>query len=132
MELKFMKIYLCAQFSEQALMQAWKYTLECYEHKVTSRWLYVVEADLATAGTTNAEMDLEDINEADVVISKTLKRGDLFTGGGRHVEFGYALAKGKHLINVGGYENVFHKLPNVMSVPTILAAIPILDRLKNG
>jgi len=127
-----MKIYLCAQFSEQALMQAWKSILEDYNYTITSRWLYAIEADLATAGTSNAEMDLEDINEADVVISKTLKRGDMFTGGGRHIEFGYAYAKGKHLINVGGYESVFHKLPQVITVSTIFAAIPILDRLKNG
>jgi len=127
-----MKIYLCAQFSEQALMQAWKSILEDYNYTITSRWLYAIEADLATAGTSNAEMDLEDINEADVVISKTLKRGDMFTGGGRHIEFGYAYAKGKHLINVGGYESVFHKLPQVITVSAIFAAIPILDRLKNG
>jgi len=127
-----MKIYLCAQFSEQALMQAWKSILEDYNYTITSRWLYAIEADLATAGTSNAEMDLEDINEADVVISKTLKRGDMFTGGGRHIEFGYAYAKGKHLINVGGYESVFHKLPQVITVSTIYKAIPILDNLKNG
>lgn len=127
-----MKIYLCAQFSEQALMQAWKSILEDYNYTITSRWLYAIEADLATAGTSNAEMDLEDINEADVVISKTLKRGDMFTGGGRHIEFGYAYAKGKHLINVGGYESVFHKLPQVITVSTIYKAIPILDNLING
>lgn len=127
-----MKIYLCAQFSEQALMQAWKSILEDYNYTITSRWLYAIEADLATAGTSNAEMDLEDINEADVVISKTLNRGDMFTGGGRHIEFGYAYAKGKHLINVGGYESVFHKLPQVITVPTIYKVIPILDNLKNG
>jgi nucleoside 2-deoxyribosyltransferase len=127
-----MKIYLCAKFSEQDLMRAWKSILEDYDYIVTSRWIYAEEADLAIAGKTNAEMDLEDINKADVVISKTLNRGDMFTGGGRHIEFGYAYAKGKHLINVGGYESVFHKLPQVITVPTIYKAIPILDNLKNG
>ena len=77
----------------------------------------------AAKAQAEAEKDLEDINRADIVLSKTLNRGELFTGGGRHIEFGYAYAKGKDLINVGGYESVFHKLPQVVTVEKIEDAI---------
>jgi len=39
--------------------------------------------------------------------------------GGRHVEFGLALAQGKHLILVGQPENVFHHLPQVRVIPEV-------------
>lgn len=39
--------------------------------------------------------------------------------GGRHVEFGYALALGKELINIGPRETVFHHLDNVQSFDDI-------------
>jgi hypothetical protein len=117
-----MNIYLAAQFKEQALMMQWAIFLRHHNHFITSRWLLVNEADekKPSKEVTNAGIiDLEDIDASEIVISQTLKRGELFTGGGRHIEFGYAFAKGKKLINVGGYESAFHHLPNVITVPTI-------------
>lgn len=104
-----MKIYLCAQFKEQALMMQWAEQLINAGHIVTSRWLGATEEVTNSPSAHNAaDIDLNDIDNSEVVISKTLNRGDLFTGGGRHIEFGYALAKGKRLINIGGFESVFH------------------------
>ena len=101
-----MKIYLCAQFKEQALMREWRRLLHNAGHIVTSRWL---DEKTGTLQARNAAgIDIADIEISDIVISKTLNRGDLFTGGGRHWEAGYAFAKGKKLINVGGIESVFH------------------------
>ncbi len=37
--------------------------------------------------------------------------------GGRHVEFGYALAKGKPIVLVGPQRNVFHFHSNIYLVP---------------
>jgi len=124
-----MKIYLCAQFSEQYIMQTWRTILTHAGHNVTSRWLDVEEADekKPSKKVTNAALiDMADIDKAEIIISKTINRGELFTGGGRHIEFGYAFAKGKKLINVGGYESVFHHLPDVVTVPTIEDAIALL------
>lgn len=123
-----MKIYLAAKFTEQPLMKEWRKLLIANGHEVTSRWLDVIETDLTTTQPqAEAEKDLEDINRADIVLSKTLNRGELFTGGGRHIEFGYAYAKGKDLINVGGYESVFHKLPQVVTVEKIEDAIEYIN-----
>ena len=124
-----MRIYIAAQFKEQKLMRDWRNILYAAGHDVTSRWLDVNEADekKPSEEVTNAALiDMHDIELAEVIISQTLKRGDLFTGGGRHIEFGYAFAKGKKLINVGGYESVFHHLPNVTTVSTIEEAIELL------
>lgn len=120
-----MKIYLAAQFKEQLLMREWRKLLNNAGHDITSRWLGEDEVDEKSKIAANAaKIDLEDIDKASVVISQTLSRGDLFTGGGRHIEFGYALANGKRLINIGGYENVFHQL--AITVPTIEDAIELL------
>lgn len=124
-----MRVYIAAQFKEQKLMRDWRKLLHAAGHDVTSRWLDVNETDekKPSEEVSNAALiDIHDITLAEIMISQTLKRGDLFTGGGRHIEFGYAFAKGKKLINVGGYESVFHHLPNVITVSTIEEAIELL------
>ena len=35
--------------------------------------------------------------------------------GGRHVELGYALALGKHVVHIGQQENIFHSIVPVFS-----------------
>ena len=68
-----------------------------------------------------AVIDLEDVDRADSLL---FFAEDPLIGtprGGRHVEFGYALAKGKRCIVIGGEENIFHYLPNVMHFPTVSA-----------
>jgi len=120
-----MKIYLAAQFKEQDIMIQWSILLREHGHFITSRWLFATEELTNTSKAYNAAtIDLEDIDEAECLISSTLKRGELFTGGGRHIEYGYALAKGKKLINVGGFESVFHNL--AITVPFIQDALPYL------
>lgn len=119
-----MRVYLAAQFKEQELMQKWRKLLRDDNHIVTSRWLDHTEETDPYEALKKALIDFEDINNSDFVISHTLNRGDLFTGGGRHIEFGYAFSKGKRLINVGGIESVFHQLAKTVS--TIQEAIKCL------
>lgn len=120
-----MKIYLAAQFKEQPLMLQWSIFLKHHGHYITSRWLMANETKLKSLEAYfEAMKDLEDIDSCDIFISQTLNRGELYTGGGRHIEFGYALAKGKKLINVGGNESVFHTL--AITVPTIEETIELL------
>lgn len=124
-----MKIYLASRYSRHAEMQGVRGVLETFNHKITSRWidchtdvmgnftesfsqdfLNTNFADCAPLG----QHDLDDILNSDCVIS--------FTGsgskGGRHVEFGYALALGKRLVLVGPRENVFHTLSVVEYHPS--------------
>lgn len=63
--------------------------------------------------------DLEDLMRADCCISFTCEPGKPQgrNRGGRHVEFGYALARGYRLIVVGFRENIFHCMPQVEFYP---------------
>jgi len=127
-----MKIYLAAalRFKERVAEFARQIPSP---HVVTSRWLYEhpCPEDPCPEDPDEKEkflretalMDLADIREADVivrfsdieVISQYVKLvpRDLATGA-RHFEVGYALAQGKPVIVVGGCQNVFDHLPNIL------------------
>lgn len=95
-------------------------------HHVTSRWLHEDKplnsqmSDLTPQFCEDtAAIDLRDIDGADFLI---FFAEDPLIGtprGGRHVEFGYALAMHKFLIVIGGAENIFHYLPGVQHFETI-------------
>lgn len=61
----------------------------------------------------SAAHDLDQIDKADVFIALTEPPYTPHTSGGRHVELGYALAKGKDVLVIGQYENIFQLLPPV-------------------
>lgn len=72
------------------------------------------------AGQRSAELrtkfavdDWEDVNAAELVINFTEPPRAKANRGGRHVEYGIALAKGARVIVVGHRENIFHWLPQV-------------------
>lgn len=115
-----MEIYLAARFSRAAEMRDVRDFLHEKGHHVTSRWIDLREGDYPeyTTETLNsdpelfasyADTDIEDVQAADILVSFTGQGGK----GGRHVEFGLALAQGKRLILVGPREHVFHTLPQV-------------------
>ncbi len=109
-----MKIYLAARFSRQIELRGYADTLRALGHTVTSRWLGQHDEstyeELTPAGCLRcADHDVEDVFAADTLISFTEPVGVPNTSrGGRHVEFGIALALGKWLWLVGPRENVFH------------------------
>lgn len=57
--------------------------------------------------------DWEDVNAAELVISFTEPPRSKANRGGRHVEYGIALANKARVIVVGHRENIFHWLPVV-------------------
>lgn len=117
-----MNIYLAARFSKRNILQEWQPALEALGHTIVSRWSMRGSDHIKAPGLSEraadserlrfATEDIEDIEACDCVIS--LMEEPRSNGrGGRHVEFGYALAKGKRLIIVGERETVFHHLPQV-------------------
>lgn len=117
------KIYLASRYSRYLEMQGYRSVLENYGHKITSRWIngkhQVDDAGLSVEAVEHervrfAQEDLEDLLAADWVISFTEKPRSSNSRGGRHVEFGIALALEKVLVVIGYRENVFHCLPEVM------------------
>lgn len=105
------RIYLAARFSARPEMEIIANRLAALGHTITASWVYGGEDGLTRAKI--ALLDLADVDRADTVISYTHPRGTFTNGGGRHVEFGYALARGKRLVVIGERENVFHHYPAV-------------------
>jgi hypothetical protein len=97
-----MKIYLAARYSRNSEMRGVRDVLTALGHEVTSRWIDCHTGKYLTSFTPKhlnndpeycARLglhDLEDVDDADAVISFTDTAGG--GKGGRHVEFGYALA----------------------------------------
>lgn len=115
-----MKVYLAAQYCEKYRLRALAEELESKGIEVTSTWLSephgpntqmheVTEDDRQRYAIT----DLEDVDRADCLVFFSIEPTQSFFRGGRHVEFGYAYAKGKEIIVVGPQENIFHHLPQI-------------------
>jgi len=117
-----MEIYLAARYTRRTELVCCRADLLAVGYTVTSRWL-AGEGDatndgVAPEGTEEerqrwALIDWEDIKAAGVMINFTEPPGSTHSRGGRHVEFGMALFRGKRPIVVGPRENVFHCLPGV-------------------
>lgn len=117
------RFYLAARFSRREEMKECRADLMREGHVVTSRWLDTHGTSDTNKGPRDhgtvdfgrrlcAHEDLEDILLADTLISFTEEpyMASYPGTGGRHVEYGYALAHRKRLILVGYRENVFHDL----------------------
>ena len=133
-----MKIYLAARYSRREELLRYASDLAELNHQVTSRWIegshQVSDAGLSEEGSVEertrfAMEDWLDVCAAETVISFTEQpRSELTKAsrGGRHVEFGAALAMHKRCIVVGPRENVFHCLPQVIVYPTWNEALSYL------
>jgi nucleoside 2-deoxyribosyltransferase len=119
-----MKYYLAARYSRHAEMQGYARQLETIGHHVTSRWITAhggtepvswngkkIRARLEDAKKI-ALADLSDIDAAHCLIFFS-EDGPNGSKGGRHVEVGYAIAKGKSFILIGEYDNIFSSLADV-------------------
>lgn len=92
-------------------MRQYRDELEAMGHIVTSRWIdedLSPEGDFAGAAAKGLK-DIEDIGMAFHVLFFTDVPS---TTGGMHVEFGYALARGRTLSIIGPLVNIFHKQAN--------------------
>ena len=114
-------VYLAARYQERDRIEELAGKLRQDGIEVASHWHWGPEyTDLAEA----AQRDRADIERADalVLFTQEPEAGDWPTGG-RHVEFGMALALGKKTIVAGPAENIFCLLPR-----SYLAREPGRDR----
>lgn len=121
-------VYLAARYGRRAELAAVAHALRVIGFDVVSRWVF--GAHESTEDVTSALEDIQDLERAEIVVSFT--EGERAPGrarGGRHVEFGFGLARGKRLIVVGPRENVFHHLPGVEAVGS---ASQLLRLLRHG
>ena len=129
-----MKVYLAGRFSRLPELVSYADVLEANGVTVTSRWL---RGGHEWVGTPDEEIpvdrlaqfaqdDIDDLMAADIVVCYTESPRSGPARGGRHVEFGYALAMEKRILVVGHRENVFYCLPNVTFVETTGDAIALV------
>jgi len=107
------RIYLAARFDRSGEMLNVAGALSGAGHFITSRWIHGRQN---APDLVSAVEDIEDLSEADCLVSFTERPTEGVSWaarGGRHVEFGVALAMGKRLCVVGPRENIFHHLPRV-------------------
>ena len=74
-----------------------------------------------------AVKDFEDIDAADVYLVYSPKKSHRNGTGGKHVELGYALAKGKTCVLVGERENIFHYHPAVRVVDGVANFLRLME-----
>lgn len=117
-----MKIYLASRYSRREELCEYAAIFTTEGHTITSRWLLgnhqIDDAGLSQEAKAEerkrfAMEDWHDLMQADCCISFTEEPRGTNSRGGRHVEFGAALAAGKRCIIIGPRENVFHCLPEV-------------------
>jgi hypothetical protein len=127
-----MRIYLAARYERRFEMLGVAATLARAGHEVTSRWIEGGRGD--DPAIVPAVEDLIQLSQADCLVSFTedpQRKVAWAARGGRHVEFGVALATGKRLCVVGPRENIFHHLLSVeayVSVAELVAALARVNR----
>lgn len=97
---------------------------------VTSRWIDGKHDGIPAQ--ICAIDDLEDIDAADALVLVNPRHLHGSGRGGRHVELGYALARGKRVLLVGDRENVFHSHPSVECYATLDDAFSALTPPKGA
>jgi hypothetical protein len=114
-----MRIYLAARFDRSVEMREVAAQLARSGHFVTSRWIHGRQSGPDLVSATE---DIEDLASANCLVSFTehATRSVAWAArGGRHVEFGVALASRLRLCIVGPRENIFHHLPKVEVYATV-------------
>jgi nucleoside 2-deoxyribosyltransferase len=129
-------VYMAAQYPRREELKAYAAEARREGFEITARWLdethspnvkmtEVPERELKDI----ALQDRVDIERSDVMIFFAENQFAQPPRGGRHVEFGMALAMGKRIIVVGEPENVFHHLPGVFHAPDWNFAFGMLKAL---
>jgi hypothetical protein len=111
-------LYLASMFGRGAEIADYADVIAGLGYHITSRWLSRARggSNLYLSDAEAAQEDIDDIDRAQLLVHYTAEKG-VYGTGGRHVEFGYAYARGKGLVTVGPHENVFQALPEVVRLP---------------
>lgn len=119
------KIYLAACFEQQKEVCDKAVELEKLGFICTSSWRFEDGEIPPTPAHLNkcAMQDLKDLRDANYFVCLTDQSSQR---GGKHVEFGYALALGMPILIVGRRENIFHSLLRIDFVETWSDALDLL------
>lgn len=122
-----MKVFLSARYSRRNELKEIRSLLQQYGYEVCSRWLDTEwnETERESQVYSSAappeyreqysQWDRDDVLACDYFVAFT-EEPRSNTRGGRHVEFGIAIAAKKRIIVVGPRENIFYYLPEVHQI----------------
>lgn len=133
-----MKIYLAARYSRREELCGYRTQLEEMGHTITSRWLngsHQISNEGKPIGETGEELvengscevskglresfareDRDDVYASELVVAFTEVPRASTSRGGRHVELGLAIARGKIICLIGPRENIFCWLPDITAL----------------
>lgn len=120
-----LKVYLAAPYAARDALRPFADELSVIGMKCTSGWLFG-DGDIATGEGAATEQSAETIREEALADLRAVGQSDCivqFSGlaiealrvkgqmhsGGRHIELGYALARGRRAIVIGYAENIFQR-----------------------
>jgi nucleoside 2-deoxyribosyltransferase len=126
------RVYLASQYGRRLELAKYRDEAVAAGIEVTANWLNGEEDKTPEARQRYARIDLADIDACDILISFTEHRDAPTRRGGRHVEFGYALAKGKEVWCMPYRENIFMELPEVKCFETWDHCLQQLQRIANN
>lgn len=131
-----MKVYIAAPYAARDRIRVMADQVRGMGVEVTSSWLdEQAEVNDGTTGAAPelddravsdaARRDLDDVDRSNLLVLLTgAIAGERDSkSGGRHVETGYALARGIPVLVVGEPENIFHRLARVDVVPDWASAL---------
>jgi hypothetical protein len=107
-------VYIAARGEDQALAAQVRAQLSLAGVGCTARW---IDQSLANESHAEAQMDIDDVRRADVLVLLKPKASHRHTTGGHHVETGIALERGMPVVLLGEVENVFHRHNDVSVLP---------------
>lgn len=116
-------VYICARFGRQEEARELAERLVPLGLSITSSWLWQHADEMYNhSPKESAEAAIKDVREvraADGIIYLSEKEDNPWGRGGRHVEFGVAVAEDLQLHVIGPLENLFHYLPDVLQYDSI-------------
>lgn len=134
-----MRIYLAARYARMEEIRGYGEQLEAAGHIVTSQWIKGKEEG-GKGAKAAAQMDIDDVLNAEAIIFFGEPRGSANRGGGRWFEFGLAFASGHRLIavldmsgdathdhNEPGHESVFTHLDEVEKFTSFHELLEVLS-----
>jgi nucleoside 2-deoxyribosyltransferase len=116
-----MEIYIAAPFDRRVAAKRARKILEDKGHIVNATWIdsHLEELDLQTIDERweEARKDLMDIHRSDTFV--LLNNCGESTTGGMHIEFGFALGRGKRIFLIGEPSSIFHHRPDVIHLSSV-------------
>ena len=106
-----LRVYLSARWQRQEEMRGVRTRLESLGVKVNASWLDEKIGDRTEREA--AEIDVNEVSSADILIAFTETPEVGYYTGGRHVELGVAIALSVPIVCIGPRENIFHHMERV-------------------